>query len=166
MALSNLNQLLGAPCYGVMWVCACSFTSVMSDSLWSHGLWPTRLLYPWNSLGKNTGVNCHFLLQGIFLTQGSNSNFLHLPALKHGFFTISATWEPVSYALLNRRFEKLSGNVESRNKLRFHLITSYFLMLSDPIFKILVWPEITSYWTPKRKISKSLLIEGRLVQEG
>ena len=27
---------------------------------------------------KNTGVSCHFLLQGIFPTQGSNSNLLHL----------------------------------------------------------------------------------------
>ena len=31
-----------------------------------HGLLPTRLLPPWNSPGKNTGVGCHFLLQGIF----------------------------------------------------------------------------------------------------
>ena len=29
-------------------------------------------LCPWNSPGKNTGVGCHFLLQGIFLSQGSN----------------------------------------------------------------------------------------------
>ena len=29
-------------------------------------------LCPWNSPGKNTGVDCHFLLWGIFLTQGSN----------------------------------------------------------------------------------------------
>ena len=36
--------------------------SVMSDSLQCRGLWPTRLLCPWNSLGKNTGVGCHFLL--------------------------------------------------------------------------------------------------------
>ena len=28
------------------------------------------LLCPWDSPGKNTGVGCHFLLQGIFLTQG------------------------------------------------------------------------------------------------
>ena len=27
---------------------------------------------PWSSPGKNTGVGCHFLLQGIFVTQGSN----------------------------------------------------------------------------------------------
>ena len=29
-----------------------------------HGLQPTRLLCPWDSPGKNTGVGCHFLLQG------------------------------------------------------------------------------------------------------
>ena len=46
--------------------------SVMSDSLPPQGLQPTRLICPWNSSGKNTGVGCHFLLQGIFLTQGLN----------------------------------------------------------------------------------------------
>ena len=40
-------------------------------------LWPTRFLCPWNSLGKNTGVDCHCLLQGIFLNQGSNLGLLH-----------------------------------------------------------------------------------------
>ena len=30
----------------------------MSDSLWPHGLYPTRLLCPWNFPGKNTGVPC------------------------------------------------------------------------------------------------------------
>ena len=52
--------------------------SVLSDSLRPHGLQPTRLLCPWNSPGRNTGVGCHFLLQGIFPTQGSNSRLLHL----------------------------------------------------------------------------------------
>ena len=42
------------------------------------GLQPTRLLCPWDSPGKNTGVACHDLLQGIFLTQESNPNLLHL----------------------------------------------------------------------------------------
>ena len=31
----------------------------------------SNLLHPWNFLGKSTGVGCHFLLQGIFPTQGS-----------------------------------------------------------------------------------------------
>ena len=46
----------------------------MSDSLRLYGLWPTRLLCLWDSPGKNTGVGCHALLQGIFQTQGSNQN--------------------------------------------------------------------------------------------
>ena len=36
-----------------------------------------RLLHPWSSAGKNTGVGCHFLLQEIFPTQGSNLSALH-----------------------------------------------------------------------------------------
>ena len=32
--------------------------SVTSDSLWPCELWPTRLLFPWDSPGKNTGVGC------------------------------------------------------------------------------------------------------------
>ena len=46
--------------------------SVVSDSSQPQGLQPTRLLRPWDFPGKSTGVGCHFLLQGIFLTQGLN----------------------------------------------------------------------------------------------
>ena len=51
--------------------------SVMSDSSRPHGLQATQLLHPWNSLGKNTGVGCHFILQGICPSQGSNLGLLH-----------------------------------------------------------------------------------------
>ena len=40
------------------------------QTLRPHGLQPTRLLRPWGFPGKSTGVGCHFLLQGIFPTQG------------------------------------------------------------------------------------------------
>jgi len=50
------------------------------------------LLCPWDFPGKNTGVGCYFLLQGIFLTHGSNPP-LASPALPGGFFTTSVTWE-------------------------------------------------------------------------
>ena len=49
-----------------------------------------------DSPGKNTGVGCHALLQGIFLTQGSNPCLLYLlisAALASGFFTSSTAWE-------------------------------------------------------------------------
>ena len=42
------------------------------STLRPYGLYPTRLLCLWDSPGENTGVSCHTLLQGIFLTQGSN----------------------------------------------------------------------------------------------
>ena len=47
-------------------------------------LW-TSLLCPWDSPGKNTGVGCHAVLQGIFPTQGLNLSVLHRQT--------SATWE-------------------------------------------------------------------------
>ena len=38
---------------------------------------PTRLLCPWDSPGRNTGLGCQVFLQGIFPTQGSNPGLLH-----------------------------------------------------------------------------------------
>ena len=40
-------------------------------------LWPGKLFCPWSSPGKNTGVGCHFLLQGIFPTQKLNPGLMH-----------------------------------------------------------------------------------------
>ena len=82
--------------------------SVMSDSLWPHGLQPAKLLHLWNSPGKNTGVDCHALLQGIFPIQGSNLLLLHfrqtLCHLRHqkshivgggGVIIVSGHFEPI-----------------------------------------------------------------------
>ena len=55
----------------------------MSDSLRPHGLAPAWLLCPCDFPGKNTGVGCHFLLQGIFPTQELNLSLLHLLCLWH-----------------------------------------------------------------------------------
>ena len=43
--------------------CFCKVTSVVSDSVWPHRRQPTRFPCSWDSPGKNTGVDCHFLLQ-------------------------------------------------------------------------------------------------------
>ena len=42
--------------------CCCKVASVVSDSVQPHRWQPTRLLCPWDSPGKKTGVDCHFLL--------------------------------------------------------------------------------------------------------
>ena len=49
----------------------------MSDSVQPYELQPARLLCPWDSPGKNTGVGCYALLQGDLPTQGSNPCLLH-----------------------------------------------------------------------------------------
>ena len=52
--------------------------SVVSDSLWPHGLYS-----PWISQGQNTGVGSLSLIQGIFPTQGSNLDLLHSRWILH-----------------------------------------------------------------------------------
>ena len=48
----------------ILWCCCCCcIASVVSDSVRPHRRQPTRLPRPWDSPGKNTGVDCHFLLQ-------------------------------------------------------------------------------------------------------
>ena len=53
---------------------------------------PPRLLCPWDSPGKNTGVGCHFLLHGIFATQGWNPRH-HCTTLPSPYFLISSNLE-------------------------------------------------------------------------
>ena len=61
------------------------------------GLWPASLLCLWNFPGKrisSTGVRCHFLLQGIFPTQGFEPAS---PALAVGFLLLSHQGSPIIY---------------------------------------------------------------------
>ena len=64
-------------------LCVCSATS---NSLYTIECSPpnlhrqTKFLCIWNFPGKNTGTDCHFLLQGIFPTQESNPHLLHWQA--------------------------------------------------------------------------------------
>ena len=71
--------------------------SVGSDSLPPYDLQSATLLCLWDSPDKNTGVGCYLVLQGIFLTQGSNLCILHWQV---GFFFYhQASWEAyISYA--------------------------------------------------------------------
>ena len=72
-------------------VCVCVSHPVVSNSLRPHGLQPARLLCPWNSPGKNTGVDYHPLLQSNFPTQGQTL----VSCIAGKFFTIWATGKSV-----------------------------------------------------------------------
>ena len=82
--------------------------SVVSDSLRPHGLQPTRLLRPWDFPGKSTEVGCHFLIQGIFPTQGLNLGLLYCRQILHHY----ATWVACGERLLLTH-EKMPGFLAS-----------------------------------------------------
>ena len=63
------------------------------DSLWPRGLQPIRLLCPWNSPGKNTGVGCYLLFQ-IVPTQGSIQRVLWLLHCRQGSLPLSHQGSP------------------------------------------------------------------------
>ena len=55
---------------------------------------PTRILWKWDFPGKNTGMGCHFLLQGIIPTQGMNPHLLHLLHWQAGSLPLSHQERP------------------------------------------------------------------------
>ena len=67
----------------------------MSDSVQPHRRQPTRLLHPWDSPGKNTGVGCHFLLQcmkvkscvRLFVTHGAHQAPLSVEFSKQDYWS-------------------------------------------------------------------------------
>ena len=83
------------PVFLTLCMCVCILVAQSDLILWPHGLWPARLFCPWNSPGKNTGVGSHSLLQGIFLTQGSNLGI----CVAGRFFTVWATREALTLCI-------------------------------------------------------------------
>ena len=72
----GLPQAICRVCHVLSRVRLCDPGAVLPPTL---ELQPARLLLcPWDSLGMHTGAGCHFLLHGIFPTQGSNLGLLHL----------------------------------------------------------------------------------------
>ena len=87
-------------------------------TLWPQGLCSTRLLCPWNFPSKNTGVGCHFLLQGIFQTQGSNPSFLRLLRWQAGSLPLHHQGSPIRavadvfyFYLLRTRYPETSPSL-------------------------------------------------------
>ena len=68
---------------------------------------PLGSSYPWDFPGKNIGVGCHFLLQGIFLTQGVNLGLLHCRLI---LYCLNHQWSP----LIRRYNLNLSGQSSTK----------------------------------------------------
>ena len=104
----------------------------MSSSLGPLGLQPTRLLCPWDSPGKNTGVGCHFLLQGIFLTQGSKLGLLHCRQILYHMSIREALY--LMALILTQNLEPTHGSVV-KNLSAMQETQIQFLDQEDPLEK-------------------------------
>ena len=102
--------------------CAVLSHSVVSDSLQPHGLQTTRLLCPCNSLGKNTRVGCHALLQGIFPIQGSNPSLLHCRQILYHL-----SHQGSKHHLISRKYELFTRFCSVLLITKYNPCTNYFL---------------------------------------
>ena len=93
---------------------------------------PTRLLHPWNSPGKNTGMGCHFLLQGIFPTWGSNPSLF----LGRWIFYHWVTWCQVVSAYSLKYTIRIKDN----------LSLTWSLWLAEGV-RICVWLPVKYSWS-------------------
>ena len=90
--------------------------SVVSNSLRPHGLQPTLsdpigCSLPWDFQGKSTGVGCHFLLQGIFPTQGLNPG---LPYCGQTLYPLSHQGSPTGHysAIKENEWDAINSNMD------------------------------------------------------
>ena len=99
--------------------CCCLVAQLCRTLLQLHGLQPTRFLCPWDSPGQNTGVGYHFLLQGIFPTQGSKPSLQadllplhHLGSPK----TRTVLYKTVEFKTYKENFTSLISQIKPRRK--------------------------------------------------
>ena len=76
-------------------MCTCMLSLFSCVQLFET-LWTVACFCPWDSAGKNTGVGCHFLLQGIFPTQRSNPHLLCLPRWQAGSLPLASRGKPMT----------------------------------------------------------------------
>ena len=92
--------------------------SVESDSLPPHRLQLPGSFVHEDSPGKNTGVGCHFLLQGIFPIQGSNPSLLHCRQILY----CRATREAI-YIVPKMIHLEQNKNIKTASKLEEHFLS-------------------------------------------
>ena len=109
-------------------MCVCASHSVVSNSLQSHGLWPTSFPCPWDPSGKTTKVYCHFLLQRLFPTQRLNLGLLHCRQILYHFSHQGSP--PTSLKCFKSTFKFCQIKV---NMLRIHVKSSWFDVLETSI---------------------------------
>ena len=159
MYLYYTGQHVAKSCWMVKWgnhyllaVCACSVAQLCT-TLPPYDLYPSRLLCSWTFLRKNTGVGCHFLLKGIFLTQGLNPHLLHL-----------LYWQVDALSLCQLRSLSFGHNCIQQNKgidFLYHSISKRWItiIIAVPVISIHSRDQVfKKVEFTKRKINKNIPI--------
>ena len=108
--LKNLLAVPGHAGYRILIPCVCAQSR---PTLRPSGLKPARLLCPWDAPGKTTGVGCHFLLQGIFPTHGSNPCLLSFLNWQADSLPQSHLGGPLNSLTRNQTLSPCIGSTES-----------------------------------------------------
>ena len=131
----------------------------------------TRLLCPWDSPGKNIGVDCHALLQGIFLTQGSNLCLLCLLHQQVGSFPLVPPGKlqvgaPTGFLSPDLGLELRGGSwLPQKHQLTDPLsLTSSEIELPDPAVQCHLQSSVlpqgySNKSPPKAQVSQNLLLQ-------
>ena len=105
--------------------CCCLDPKFFLTLLKPHGLYPARLLCPWDFPGKNTGVGCHFLLQRNITNQGLNLCLLHGRQILDYWATREACTHYIHWSLGNQRGllprHSTSSNTKLHRCIIFHV---------------------------------------------
>ena len=108
-------------------VCVCACVLSHAQLFATHGLQPARLLCPCDFPVKNTGLGCHFLLQGIFPTQGSNPHLLCLLPCRQILYLLSHQGRPQNMIL----------TLILKHSLYSEYHVNYYKIILDPIVEII-----------------------------
>ena len=144
-------------CQSVVSFCVVLVTESCPVLLRPHGLQPTRLLYPRYVPGKISGVGCHFLLQGILLTQASNSQLLHwwvdsLPLSPKGSPLSHLNPPPNSYEINHFLLSEEESEAQVKSLAQTHsAISTIWIPKSEFLMKYYLYPHFTAEETKAQK---------------
>ena len=103
-----------------------------ADSLWPHGPQPARLLSPWDFPGKNTGVGCHYLLQGVFPTQRLNPALLHLLHWQADSVPLMPLWKPENVHKYSKKKKNITEGISNKKEVNIAWSRSVPLIQRKP----------------------------------
>ena len=108
--------------WNLIWCFSCTCIKVLiaqsCPTLWDPMQCSPRLLCPWNSPGKNTGAGSHYLLQGIFPTQGWNSGIMYCRQILYYLSHQRSPIPVIKFNLQIRHNERLT--TITTNKIQLH----------------------------------------------